>query len=89
MRNKLSETHAAIKKIRTAREQINRVTEPMKGKDDMKDVNELSKSILDEMKKIEEALYQTKNRSGSRPAQLSRYDLTTNWPHSGSEVDGK
>ena len=67
VRNKLTETHVAIKKIRTAREQLNRVTEPMKDKEDMKDVNELSKSILDDMKKIEEALYQTKNRSGQDP----------------------
>jgi len=67
VRNKLSETHVAIKRIRTAREQINRVTEPMKGKEEMRDVNELSKSILDDIKKIEEALYQTKNRSGQDP----------------------
>ncbi len=67
VRDKLSETNNAVKKIRTAREQINRVTDPMKGKEDMKDVTELAKNILDEMKKVEEALYQTKNRSGQDP----------------------
>ncbi len=67
VRDKLSETNNAVKKIRTAREQINRVTEPMKGKEEMKDVTELAKNMLDEMKKIEEALYQTKNRSGQDP----------------------
>lgn len=67
VRDKLSETNLAVKKIRTSREQINRVIEPMKGKDDMKDVNEMAKSILDDMKKIEEALYQTKNKSGQDP----------------------
>jgi photosystem II stability/assembly factor-like uncharacterized protein len=67
VRDKLTDTHKAIKKIRTAREQINRVTEPMKGKEDMKEVNDLAKSILEDMKKIEEALYQTKNRSGQDP----------------------
>ncbi|MFZ5970298.1 MAG: WD40/YVTN/BNR-like repeat-containing protein [Bacteroidota bacterium] len=67
VRDKLSETNNAVKKIRTAREQINRVTEPMKGKEEMKDVTELAKTMLDEMKKIEEALYQTKNRSGQDP----------------------
>lgn len=67
VRDKVSATNKAIKKIRTAREQINRVTEPMKGKDEMKPVIEMAKSINDDMKKIEEALYQTKNRSGQDP----------------------
>jgi len=67
VRDKLTETHQAIKKIRTAREQINKVTEPMRGKADMKEVTDLAKSMLDEMKKIEEALYQTKNRSNQDP----------------------
>ncbi len=67
VRDKLTETHQAIKNIRTAREQINRVTEPMKGKEGMKEVTDLAKSILDDMKKIEETLYQTKNRSGQDP----------------------
>ena len=87
VRNKLSETHLAIKKIRTAREQINRVTEPMKGKENMKDVNELSKSILDEMKKIEEALYQTKNRSGQDPLNYP-IRLNNKLAALNSEVDG-
>ena len=67
VRDKLTETHQAIKKIRTAREQINKVTEPMRGKADMKEVTDLAKAMLDEMKKIEEALYQTKNRSNQDP----------------------
>lgn len=67
VRDKLSETNLAVKRIRTSREQINRVIDPMKGKEDMKDVTDLAKSILDDMKKIEEALYQTKNRSGQDP----------------------
>lgn len=87
VRNKLSETHVAIKKIRTAREQINRVIEPMKGKEDMKDVNDLSKSILDDMKKIEEALYQTKNRSGQDPLNYP-IRLNNKLAALNSEVDG-
>lgn len=67
VRDKLTETNLAVKRIRTSREQINRVIDPMKGKEDMKDVTDLAKSILDDMKKIEEALYQTKNRSGQDP----------------------
>jgi hypothetical protein len=67
VRDKLTETNKAVKKIRTAREQINRATEPMKGKDEMKEITDLAKTILDDMKKIEEALYQTKNKSGQDP----------------------
>jgi photosystem II stability/assembly factor-like uncharacterized protein len=67
VRDKLSETNKAIKKIRTTRDQINRVTEPLKGKDEMKDVTEMAKSINEQMKKIEETLYQTKNKSGQDP----------------------
>jgi hypothetical protein len=67
VREKLSETHKAIKKIRTTRDQLNRVTEPLKDKQDMKDVTDMAKSINDDMKKIEETLYQTKNKSNQDP----------------------
>ena len=67
VRDKLSETNKAVKKIRSAREQINRATEPMKDKADLKEVTDLAKIILDALKKIEEALYQTKNKSGQDP----------------------
>jgi photosystem II stability/assembly factor-like uncharacterized protein len=87
VRDKLSETHKAIKKIRTAREQINRVTEPMKDKQDMKEVTELAKSILDEMKSVEEALYQTKNRSGQDPLNFP-VRLNNKLAAVGAEVDG-
>ncbi len=87
VRDKLSETNKAVKKIRTAREQINRVTEPMKGKEDMKDVNDVDKSILDDMKKIEEALYQTKNKSGQDPLNYP-VRLNNKLGALGSEVDG-
>ena len=87
VRDKLTDTHKAIKKIRAAREQINRVTEPMKGKEDMKEVTELAKSILDDMKKIEEALYQTKNRSGQDPLNYP-VRLNNKLAALGGEVDG-
>jgi photosystem II stability/assembly factor-like uncharacterized protein len=65
---KLGETNTAIKKIRQAREQLNRVTDPIKDKkEELKDVLDMAKSIQDKMKTIEEALYQTKNRSGQDP----------------------
>jgi photosystem II stability/assembly factor-like uncharacterized protein len=87
VRDKLSETNKAVKKIRTAREQINRVTEPMKGKEEMKDVNDMAKSILDDMKKIEETLYQTKNKSGQDPLNYP-VRLNNKLGALGSEVDG-
>jgi photosystem II stability/assembly factor-like uncharacterized protein len=87
VRDKLTETHKAIKKIRAAREQINRVTEPMKGKADMKEVTDLAKSILDDMKSVEEALYQTKNRSGQDPLNYP-VRLNNKLAAAGSEVDG-
>ena len=46
---------------------MNRVTDPLKEKTEMKDLTDLAKSIQDEMKKVEEILYQTKNRSGQDP----------------------
>jgi photosystem II stability/assembly factor-like uncharacterized protein len=65
---KVSETHVAIKKIRQARDQINRAIDPVKDqKEAMKDVLDKAKAIQDAMKTIEETLYQTKNRSGQDP----------------------
>jgi hypothetical protein len=67
VRDKLSETHLAIKQIREVRSQIDKVTEPLKGQEEYKPILDESKRILEEMKAIEEALYQTKNRSGQDP----------------------
>jgi photosystem II stability/assembly factor-like uncharacterized protein len=67
VRDKLSETNKAIKKIRAVREQVNRVVEPMKDQEEMKDLTAMSKIILNDLKKVEEALYQTKNRSSQDP----------------------
>jgi len=87
VQGKVTETNKAIKKIRSAREQINRVTEPLKDKSEMKDVNDLAKSMLDEMKKIEETLYQTKNRSGQDPLNYP-VRLNNKMAALAGEVDG-
>lgn len=87
VRDKLSETNEGVKQIRQAREQINRVTDPMKGKEEFKDVTDLAKQILDQMKVIEEALYQTKNRSGQDPLNFP-IRLNNKLGALGSEVDG-
>ncbi|MEO1053872.1 MAG: glycosyl hydrolase [Bacteroidota bacterium] len=64
---KLSETNQAIENIREARKQIKLVTARMKDQEGTEDVQEKAKSILKEMKAIEEALYQTQNQSGQDP----------------------
>ncbi len=87
VRDKLSETNKAVKKIRTAREQINRVTDPMKGMDDLKEVTSMAKAINDDMKKIEEALYQTKNKSNQDPLNFP-IRLNNKLAALGSEADG-
>ncbi len=87
VRDKLSETNKAVKNIRTVRDQINRVTDPMKDKKDMKDVVDMGKSINDDMKKIEEALYQTKNKSGQDPLNYP-IRLNNKLGVLASEVDG-
>ncbi|MTI21112.1 glycosyl hydrolase [Fulvivirga sp. RKSG066] len=66
VRDKLTETNMAIKNIREAREQIKIVTNKMEG-EEYDEINEKAKSILEEMKTIEEALYQTKNQSRQDP----------------------
>ncbi len=67
VRDKLSETHKAIKRIRRVRAMMARVTKPMKGKETYQDVLEGAKALGDKLRKIEEALYQTKNRSPQDP----------------------
>ena len=67
VRDKLSETHRAIKQIREVRQQINQVKETIKGREEYKPIAEEADQVLDEMKAIEETLYQTKNRSGQDP----------------------
>ena len=67
VRDKLSETHLAIKQIRDVRTQINGITESLKDRDGMEGLTDEAKDILDRMKAIEEALYQTQNQSGQDP----------------------
>ncbi len=68
VRDKMSEMHKGIKQIRSLRKQINDVLERVPA--DYAQVDTLkgyAKSILDGMKEVEEALYQTKNQSGQDP----------------------
>lgn len=67
VRDKLTETHKAIKQIRSVRSQIKGVSSRMKGHAEAKNIKELGKQIVRKMTKIEEALYQTKNQSRQDP----------------------
>ncbi|GGK61873.1 WD40/YVTN/BNR-like repeat-containing protein [Rufibacter glacialis] len=67
VRDKLTETHDAISKIREARTQMNAVTARFTGRADMKDVLDAAKAMNQKMTEVEETLYQTKNRSGQDP----------------------
>lgn len=67
VRNKLSETNLAIKRIRESRTQINAFVEKVNDMEEMKAVADTSAHILDKLKVIEEALYQTKNKSSQDP----------------------
>lgn len=87
VRDKLSDANSSVKKIRDARDQITRVTEPMKDKPEFKDVNDLAKNILDNVKGIEEELYQTKNKSGQDPLNFP-VRLNNKIGALGGEVEG-
>ena len=68
MRDKLSETHEAIKQIRSLRDQVNDVLERIPEDHPEADtINGFADHMLEGMKEVEEALYQTKNRSGQDP----------------------
>lgn len=63
VRDKLTETNQAIIDIRKARGQVKGVM----ARSEDESIKTLGKEMLDEMKTIEEALYQTKNESGQDP----------------------
>ena len=68
VRDKLSETHDAIKQIRSLRDQVNDVLDRVPGDHPEADsIKAYAERMLEGMKEVEEALYQTKNRSGQDP----------------------
>jgi photosystem II stability/assembly factor-like uncharacterized protein len=67
VRDKLTETHVAIKDIRSAREQMKTLTDKIKDDENYKDVIEAAEALDKKMTEIEETLYQTKNKSGQDP----------------------
>ena len=67
IRDKLTETHDAIKQIREARRQIEQVSERVKDRADAKSLVEAADALGKKLTAVEEELYQTKLRSGQDP----------------------
>ena len=67
LRDKLTETHAAIKRLRDARTQIEAFKKRIDENDQFKALKEPAAQLIARMTAIEQELYQTKNRSGQDP----------------------
>lgn len=68
IRDKLSEVHRGIKRIRSVRADVNALLERVPEDHAMGDtLRAAARAMLEPMKAVEEALYQTKNRSGQDP----------------------
>jgi hypothetical protein len=68
VRDKLTETHQAIKQIRSLRDQVNDIVDRVpKDHPEADSIEAFAKRMLEGMKEVEEALYQTKNQSGQDP----------------------
>ena len=75
LRDKLTDTHLAIKKVRSARDQINEVVGRIKKqagdneklKTKFKPIFEAAEALVKKMTSIEEKLYQTRNQSPQDP----------------------
>ena len=83
---KLSETHNAILEIRDTRTQLENLSRRLKSPDH-KDLIDKAKDISKRLTDIEEALYQTKNRSGQDPLNFP-IRLNNKLAALGSSIDG-
>ncbi|RAJ17982.1 VPS10 domain-containing protein [Olleya aquimaris] len=63
----IDNAHKAIKKMRHVSKQLSAFETQYKEDESLKDLLEKAKSLKEQFTKIEEALYQTKNRSGQDP----------------------
>lgn len=64
VRDKFSEVQVAIKNIRSLRSQINEFTAKLEPGESSKEIKKMADSINKQMTAVEEALYQTKSKSG-------------------------
>jgi hypothetical protein len=67
IRDKLSEAHDSIRRIRETRSQLDALKKRLRGDEAGKPVVEAAKELDRKMTEVEEALYQTKNRSRQDP----------------------
>ncbi|HKV07196.1 MAG TPA: glycosyl hydrolase [Thermoanaerobaculia bacterium] len=67
VRDKLTETHDAIRRIREVRKQLDDTRKRLRDKEEMKPVLDAAKDLDKKMTAVEEALYQTKNKSSQDP----------------------
>ncbi|MCR9296199.1 MAG: glycosyl hydrolase [bacterium] len=71
VRDKLSETHRAIKTIRDVREQIRSYKQRLESQDERpesaEDIIKSSETLIEQLTQIESTLYQTKNQSSQDP----------------------
>jgi photosystem II stability/assembly factor-like uncharacterized protein len=67
IRDKLSETHNAIIQIRDVRKQVEDLLKRVAGQPNFKAINDAGTALNKNLTAIEEALYQTKNRSSQDP----------------------
>jgi photosystem II stability/assembly factor-like uncharacterized protein len=67
IRDRLTATHDAITRLRSVREQAHAAAERAKGTDSEKAVADAADALSKKLTEVEEALYQTKNRSAQDP----------------------
>jgi photosystem II stability/assembly factor-like uncharacterized protein len=67
IRDKLTQTHDAIKRIRSVRDQLTSAADRAKGTGGEKAVAEAAEALKKKITAVEEALYQTKNKSSQDP----------------------
>ena len=67
IRDKLTETHLAVRDIRDIKKQLADLRKRVKGRDDAVETLENAKNIEQQLTTIEEALYQTKSKSRQDP----------------------
>ena len=67
IRDKLTASHDAISRLRGVRDQVSTAAERAKGSDAEKAVQEARDALVKKLSAVEEALYQTKNRSSQDP----------------------
>ena len=67
VRDKLSEVHLSIKKLRDAQSQIKSLSARMGDREEFKDIKEAGEKLVKDLTEIEKRLYQTQNQSPQDP----------------------